>query len=217
MSKVKVRFGSLAVAAFLAPLGRVRVAFYVISQRIFIQRAVMATSLIAINTCWIPNTDNQKIFWNWQTLAVFHLSERIWSDWIILLNRRIRSRVLFTSTISLAIVNRSRVSGAHKVTWANFRGSFSREWNICDTLYSYGSRGQFDRKSLNLCATPVPVFNALVGTESVRMVRICHYGENFAEVFSTGKIRMIELPSTDDIIIIIIIIIKNWSKWRYHS
>jgi len=51
MSKVKVRFGSLAVAAFLAPLGRVRVAFYVISQRIFIQRAVMATSLIAINTC----------------------------------------------------------------------------------------------------------------------------------------------------------------------
>ena len=49
------------------------------------------------------------------------------------------------------------------------------------------------------------------------MVRICHYGENFAEVFSTGKIRMIELPSTDDIIIIIIIIIKNWSKWRYHS
>jgi len=43
MSKVKVRFGSLAVAAFLASLGRVRVAFYVISQRIFIQRAVMAT------------------------------------------------------------------------------------------------------------------------------------------------------------------------------
>ena len=40
------------------------------------------------------------------------------------------------------------------------------------------------------------------------MVRICHYGENFAEVFSTGKIRMIELPSTDDIIIIIIIIIN---------